>query len=152
VITQARKGAISNSDMDYQLGAMTLQELSLKRDLTSIGQAVNIHLLNDWEAKVKEYLADLQTGLESLNASPQNDEERQEIFALKKQIVNTLVRRVTIDRYRELHVEISFNLLNLINNDTPQGFEGKNKDQIKTAGIYAGRRDHTGTAPAFVSL
>ncbi len=152
VITQARKGAISNSDMDYQLGAMTLQELSLKRDLTSIGQAVNIHLLNDWEAKVNEYLVDLQIGLESLNAAPQNNEERQEIFALKKQIVNTLVRRVTIDRYRELHVEISLNLLNLINNDTPKGFEGKNKDQIKPAGIYPRRRDHPRTARACVSL
>jgi hypothetical protein len=81
VITQARKGAISKGDMDYQFGAMTLQELSLKRDLTSIGQTVNIHLLNDWEAKVREFLTDLQTGPESLNVTPQNDEERQEIFA-----------------------------------------------------------------------
>ena len=113
---------------------------------------MNIHLLNDWEVKVKEYLADLHTGLESLNAAPQNDEERQDIFALKKQIVNTLVRRVTIDRNRELHVEISLNLVNLINNDTPQGFEGKNKDQIKTVGIYSGRRYHPRPAPAFARL
>ena len=84
IITQARKGAITESDMDYQLGALTLQELSLKREYTSIGQAMNIHALGDWESKVKEYLADLQAGLESLNSFPQNDEGRQEIFEIKR--------------------------------------------------------------------
>lgn len=141
IITQARKGAITESDMDYQLGALTLQELNLKREFTSIGQAVNIYLLGDWEAKVKEYLADLQAGLDSLNAVPQNDEERQEIFEIKKQIVNTLVGRVTIGRNRELRVVISLNLLNLINDDTSKRFEGQNKDQIKTVGIHPDWRD-----------
>ncbi len=54
-----------------------------------------------------------------LNDVPQNDEERQEIFEIKKQIVNTLVRRVTIVRNREFHVEISINLLNLFNDAPP---------------------------------
>ena len=141
VITQARKGAISDGDREYQLAAMNLQELNLKRDLASVRQAVNIHLLGDVETRVQEYPADLQTGLESLNADPQTDSERQELFALKKQMVNTLVRRVTIDRNRDLCVEISFNLLHLINDDTPDGFEGKNQDQIKTTGIHPGWRD-----------
>jgi site-specific DNA recombinase len=114
VITQARKGAISDGDMEYQLGTMNLQDLSLKRELASIDQAVNIHLLGDWEAKVREYLYDLQAGLESLNAAPQDDEERQEIFLLKKQIVNILVKRITIDRDRELYVEIGLDLLGLL--------------------------------------
>ena len=64
VITQARKGSITESDMDYQLGIITLQELGLKREFASIGQVENIYSLNDWEAKVKEYLADLQAGIE----------------------------------------------------------------------------------------
>jgi DNA invertase Pin-like site-specific DNA recombinase len=152
IITQARKGGITESDMDYQLGALTLQELSLKREYTSIGQAMNIHVLGDWEAKVKEYLADLQAGLDSLNVIPQNDEERQEIFEIKRQIVNTLVKRVTIDRNRELQVEIRINLLNLFNNNPPQNddpnkrgsntqrLERPNKDKIKTAGIRPGWR------------
>ena len=66
--------------MDYQLGALTLQELSLKREFASIEQAVNIHLLGDWEMQVIEYLPDLQMGLDSLNAAPQSEEERQEIL------------------------------------------------------------------------
>ncbi len=143
IITQARKGGITESDMDYQLGALTLQELSLKRDYANIEQAVNIHALGDWEARVVEYLADLQAGLDSLNATPQSEEERQEIFEIKRQIVTTLVRRVTIDRDRELHVEISINLQKLINYGTPEGFEGKNNSQIKTAGIHPNKLDLT---------
>ena len=77
MITQARRAAISESDMDYQLGVLTLQEISLKREFVSIEQAVNMHLLGDWEGQVIEYLADLQMGLDLLNAAPQSGEERQ---------------------------------------------------------------------------
>lgn len=66
--------------------------------------------------------------------------KHQEIFEVKRQIVKTFVRRVTIARNRELHVEISLNLLNIINYDTPEGFEGKNNSQIKTTGIHPGWR------------
>ena len=113
---------------------------------------VNIHSLGDWDVKVREYLVDLQEGLDSLNASPKNDEERQEIFAIKKQIISTLVKRVTIDRNRELHVEISLNLLNIINDDAPEGIKGKNKGQIKTVGIYPDRRDDSRPAPASINF
>lgn len=141
VITQARKGGISEADMDYQLSALTFQELSLKHDLETIGQAVNIQLLDDWEEQVKEYLADLQVGIGSLNDDPQSPEDEQEIFELKRQTVTTLVRRVTIDRNRELHVEIGLDLLRILNDDTSRRFEGKNQGEIKTAGIYPGWRD-----------
>ncbi len=147
IITQARRGAINESDMDYQLGALTLQELSLKRSYADIGQAVNISALGDWETRVVEYLADLQAGLDSLNLVPQNDEERQEIFEIKKQTVNTLVKRITTDRNRQLHVEISINLLNLFHDEPPsrddpdkkgsytKRLERTNKDKIKPVGI-----------------
>lgn len=87
------------------------------------------------------YLADLQVGIASLNDDPQSPEDEQEIFELKRQTVTTLVKRVTIDRNRELHVEIGLNLLRILNDDTPRRFEGKNKGQIKTVGIYPGWRD-----------
>jgi len=60
---------------------------------------------------------------------------------IKRQIVTTFVRRVTMGCNRELNVEMSLNLLNLFDDDTPNGFEGKNKGQIKTTGIYPGGRD-----------
>ncbi len=153
IITQARKGAITESDMDYQLGAIAIQELSLKREYADIGQAVNIYALGDWETRVVEYFADLQAGVDSLNVIPKNDEERLEIFEFKKQAVNTLVKRVTIDRDRQLHVVISINLLNLFHDDPPprddpdnrgshtQRLERTNKDKIKTAGIHPNKLD-----------
>ncbi|MEK6753471.1 MAG: recombinase family protein [Chloroflexota bacterium] len=152
IITQARKGAITENDMDYQLGVIALQELSLKREYADIGQAVNIYALGDWETRVVEYLADLRAGLDSLNVIPKNDEERLEIFEFKKQVVNTLVKRVTIDCNRELQVEISINLLNLFHDDPPpsddpnkrgshtQRLKRTNKDKIKTVGIRPGWR------------
>lgn len=125
--------------MEYQLGAIDLQTISLKRDLATIGQAVNIQLLGDWESMVRENLADLQVGLDSLNAAPQSDEERQEIFALKRQIVNTLVKRITIDRDRQLHVEISLDLLSLLegNSETNLGEECSKRGQNWPGGTYS---------------
>ena len=124
--------------MDYQLGALTLQESNLKREFGSIGQAVNIHLSSGWEEKVREYLVDLQAGLESLNAAPLNKEERQEIFELKKQIVNTLVKRVTIDHNRELQVEINLNLLSLLDDESNGNKPGgqSKRGQIQSGGTY----------------
>lgn len=150
IITQTRKGAITESDMDYQLGTIAVQELSLKREYAEIGQAINIYALGDWETNVIEYLADLQAGVDSLNITPKNDEERAEIFEFKKQAVNTLVKRVTIDHNRELSVEIRINLQNLYHNDQhkindsksshSKRLNEKNKGKIKTVGIHPGWR------------
>jgi hypothetical protein len=52
------------------------------------------------------------------NVAPQNDEERQNVFMLKKQIVDTLVHRATIDRNREIVVDIRLNLLAILDQDT----------------------------------
>jgi len=115
LITQARKGSITTTDMEYQLGAMTLQEVSLKHELSSLGQAININAINDWEAKLNEYLADLRAGIDALkNAAPQDEEEQHNLFLLKRQVVNTLVDRVTINKNRELTVEIRLDLLEIL--------------------------------------
>ena len=54
------------TDLEYRLGALTMQEISLKHELSSSGQAININALNNWEASVNEYLADLQAGIGSI--------------------------------------------------------------------------------------
>ena len=51
---------------------------------------MNIQLLDDWEEIVREYLADLQVGIASLDWDPQSAEDEQEIFELKRQTVATL--------------------------------------------------------------
>ena len=118
LITWARQGRNTATDMENQLSAMTLQELSLKHELSSLGQRINLNSLNDWEEKFMEYLADLQVGVEELkNAAPQNNEERHNVFLLKKQIVDTLVHKATIDINRKIMVDIRLNLLAILDQD-----------------------------------
>lgn len=65
-----------------------------------------------------EYLEDLRIGVEELkNVAPQNAEERHLVFLLKKQIVDTLVHRATIDRNRKIMVDIRLNLLAILDQD-----------------------------------
>jgi len=53
-----------------------------------------------------EYLEDLRIGVEELkNVVPQNDEERHQVFLLKKQIVDTLVYKATIESNRKIMVD-----------------------------------------------
>jgi hypothetical protein len=135
IITLARKRSITATDLEYHLSALTMQEINLKHELSSLGQAISLNALNNWEAKVNEYLADLQAGIEELNnAAPQTEEEQHEVFLLKKRIVNALVKRVTVDKSRNLKVEIRVNVLDLANT-------GSNSDdspgvQVSKDGIY----------------
>lgn len=52
---QARKGAFPASDMEQQLNQLTFQEVTLKRELSSLGEAINISALDDWENTVTEF-------------------------------------------------------------------------------------------------
>lgn len=118
VITQARKGAFPVSDMEQQLSQLTFQEVTLKRELSSLGEAININALNDWEKTVTEFFADLKAGVDELKTvTPQTTEEQHEVFLLKKRVVDTLVERIEIDRERNLHVQIRLNLLDILRKD-----------------------------------
>jgi len=122
VITQARKGAFPVSDMEQQLNQLTFQEVTLRRELSSLGEAININALEDWEASVAEFLADLKAGVDELKTvTPQTPEEQHAVFLLKKRVVDTLVERVEIDRERNLHVQIRLNLLEILRNDAENG-------------------------------
>jgi len=104
--------------MEQQLATLTLQEISYKRDLSALGQTININAFDNWEAKFEEYLADLQAGVEALkDVAPQNEEEQHNFFLLKKQVVDTLVERVTISKDRKINVEIRLDLLKILDQD-----------------------------------
>ena len=53
------------TDLEYQMGALTIQEISLKHKLSLFGQAISINALNKWETRVNESLADLQVALKN---------------------------------------------------------------------------------------
>ena len=73
--------------MDTQLAAISIQEKEIRHTLAASKQASEIVALTDWEDKVREYLADLHAGLESINTPPQDDEEAHEQFLIKRQTV-----------------------------------------------------------------
>ena len=102
-------------------------------------------------AGVKESLADLQIGIASLAAGPQSlgigkrySKETADGNYPGETGYNRPQPRPT--------VEISLNLLNLFADDTPKGFEGKNKGQIKTAGLHPGWRDDSGSTPTLLHI
>lgn len=113
-ITQARKGGITEDEMERRLNEYSQLEVQLKSELISMEKAIDEQLLIDWEAKVTHYLDDLKTGIQALNSEPAIEEEWLESFELKRQIVQFLVERVTIDVHRQLTVTIHLNLLEIL--------------------------------------
>lgn len=113
-ITQARKGGISEEEMERTLNEYSQLEVRLKNELSSMQKIIDERLLVDWEVKVTHFLGDLQEGIQSLSTDSTNEEDWLESFELKKQIIQLLVERVTIDIHRQLTVTIYLNLLELL--------------------------------------
>jgi hypothetical protein len=114
VITQARIGNISEDAMECKLNEYSQQEVSLKSELSTMQKRVDERLLVDWEAKVMEFLGDLQIGIQTLQDLSVSEEEWLESFDLKRHIVQLLVERVTIDVNRLLTVTIHLDLMELL--------------------------------------
>ena len=114
VITQARRGAISEADMDYQLSELTVQELTLRHDLAETRDVLSLAALEDWESQARQYISDLRASLEWLDAIPQNDEERRQQFEMKRQIVKSLVEKIVIEKDRNLRVVFHLDVVTLL--------------------------------------
>lgn len=117
IITQARMGNVTEEEMERTLNEYSRQEVSLKSELSGMQQKIDERLLVDWEEKVLEFLADLQDGIQALSDLSVSEEEWLASFDLKKQIVQLLVERVTIDAHRRLTVTIHLNLMELLEKD-----------------------------------
>lgn len=142
VITQARKGIFTVSDMEHQLSQLNFHEVTLKQELTALGGRININSLNNWEERMAEFLVDLRVGIKELKeVAPQNAEEQHEQFMLKKQVIDTLVERIEIDKDRNLFVQIRLNLLDILRQDSEsegstsgvQNFEAEIYTHIQSA-------------------
>jgi len=65
-----------------------------------------------------EYLADMRVGVTGLKeAAPLNEEERHNLFLLKKQVVDTLVERVFFSKSRGIKVDIHLDLPAILDQD-----------------------------------
>ena len=95
-----------------------MHEISYKRDLSALGQTVNINTLDNWVSKFEEYVEDLQAGVAELkDAAPLQFEEQHNLFLLEKQIVDTLVERVPISKNHDIKVEIRLDLFAILDQD-----------------------------------
>lgn len=114
VIAWARKGRISENDMEYQLTNLTLQEISLKKDLAALGNVIQLSQIAEWEETTRQHITDAQKGLEDLNAEPQDDAERQRQFELKRDLVLSLVDKVHIGKDRKIEVTFKLDVLSIM--------------------------------------
>jgi len=114
VITEARKKLRVDAEFDEQMRELYKVEECLKRRLKGLEQEIGTSARLDWKEKVKEYVTDLQTGIEELNnAIPKTPEEQHRVFLLKKQLVDELVAEAIIDSKRNIQVEFRAKIMDL---------------------------------------
>jgi hypothetical protein len=114
IITQARKAQKIDDDFDEQMSELYEIEERLKRRLAVIEQEMDTCAGMDWEAKVNEYVKNLQAGIEELNsATPQTPEEKHRVFLMKKQLVDELVAEALIDGKRDIRVKFRAKIIDL---------------------------------------
>lgn len=133
VITQARKGTLTEADMEFQLGALTAQEVSLRQEMAELSEIVHLAALADWEAQAHRYIGGLRSSIEWLNAAPQTDEELREQFEMKRQIVKMLVQRVLINKDKTLRVIFYLDVLTLLT-------QADVTEQVQTVGTCSHKR------------
>lgn len=144
--------------MEYQLAQLTIQEQHLKRELTNFGAIHEMRLLDNWEEVSVEYLTNLHAGLDSLNRIPTTDEEKKELFELKREIVLALVEKVLIKEDREMVVIFKLDVLSLLGlnrgNTSNSGGSSVNSQlaQNKSAGTYTGQFDWALLSPVLLSV
>ena len=114
VITEARKARRDDDEFDEQMRGLYEIEEQLKRKLAVAEQEMDTYVGMDWGAKINDYVADLQAGIEELNsAAPQTPEEQHRNFLLKKELVDELVVEAIIDGKRDIQVQFRAKIIDL---------------------------------------
>lgn len=114
VITWARKGIISDEDLEMQLMGLTLQENALTRELNDKrllagGRAEKLIEL------ARVFREQARKGLEIINTEPDSPELEKEIFTFKRRIVEAIVTRVEVNKEKEVTVYFEFDFSDVVN-------------------------------------
>lgn len=108
-------------------GLRLAQEALRPPDLPAAKEIVSIPNLELWEEKTAEFLEDIRIGLNSLKETAAlDDQERQEIFNIKRQIVETLVEQINIGAGKKMEIVFRLNILTLLE----QGFRDAESAKI----------------------
>jgi DNA invertase Pin-like site-specific DNA recombinase len=112
-ITKACKEHMSDEEFTPQIREHYDKQLRVQRKLTAVEQERKAFTQLDLEEQVKRYVAELQSEMaELIDATPQNPEERHQVFLLKKRIVDTVLVEARIDENREILVKFRTDFLN----------------------------------------
>ncbi len=104
----------ADAEFDARMRELYKVEERLKRRLTTLEQELDTYVRLDWEEKVKEYVAELQAGIEELNNTiPKTPEEKHRVFVMKKKLVDELVAEAMIDGKRDIQVEFRAKIMDL---------------------------------------
>jgi len=95
IILWTRKGSITESDMELQLGGLKLEEMAIKPQMQEMSLLVGdrAQRLIDF---ANRYRARLRLGAEFLTRTPTSEEEAEEQFKLRREIVDAIVKRVEV--------------------------------------------------------
>ena len=109
VITQARKRALNDQDMEYQLGILEGQEKMLKMEL-----ADKSLLVGDRSKKllqfIEQYRQRLAKGIDWVQTEPKTPKEEENQFKARPKIVEAIVSRVDVFEDKSIKVEFVFDL------------------------------------------
>lgn len=113
VYTWARKGKISEEDMNKQLAAIWIEEAEVKRELSD-----KQLLLGDRAERLVEvaklYRERVVAGVK-VNSNPQTQEEKQALFEWRRKIVQGIVRRIDVATDKSIsRVQIELNFDDLL--------------------------------------
>lgn len=125
VITLARKKLITEADLELQLGGMAFQESSLKRELEEKAWLVGNHAEIFLE-RVNKLRHDLREGWAVLNAELIDPDLQKKQFALRRRVVEAVVKRVNIRADKSMEVVMEFETLpfqNQSNQSQSLGFD-----------------------------
>jgi hypothetical protein len=119
IINWALAGKITEDDMQLQLSAIGHEEIALKRELSDKSLLVGdrAQRLIDFANLYREKL---RAGADFLNSVPGTPEMAAEQFALRREVVESIVDRIEVDANKYAHVTFVFDLSeirNVVNQD-----------------------------------
>jgi len=111
-ITHARVTRMNDEEFSKKIAVHYENAACVERRETAIEDELNTYADLDFDARVSAYVQNLQADLEDvINAKPQNDEERHQLFLRKRRYINDLLEEVVIDGDRQIHVKFRADIL-----------------------------------------
>jgi DNA invertase Pin-like site-specific DNA recombinase len=109
VITWARQGRITDSDLDVQLAALNIQGAELRKELTR-WKLMTGGRVERLEELFQAFQEKTQRGLSILEDEPESPERADKIFEARKKIIDEIVVRVDVAKDKSTKVYTEFDL------------------------------------------